>query len=433
MKLRKKLRIGILLLVLFSAIYGAYKFHEFMSPPESRLEAGSFYKEMPPDARHIYINLPLDHVQPGKGSFTDFYILSPHFKKGGPVIFLLYDNQQEKVSPFSNDRNFDDFDEVIGKNMSYVIIGNRGVPPTVFPELFDTDGKTNLSKALQFYGSEQQIEDIEAVRKDMLQKGLLPTDGKIMLMGGSGGGFLVQQYLTKYGQNVSRAVIESSSAPDICSCNGLTFAQNFEESNKTGALLYDALYKNGKTDLGLDWLLFKTGLDGDTALQNSLLRKQSNWVNIQKLWKRISIPNNSFVIKKIFASPYTLEVRVRIWELIGSDLVQYQPKNAADHNLMYSSMIAFLPDFMEAYKNGMIPLPIHRINRAGYEGEVLILANKGDQDFGYSRAELISKEYKKVQLKVFDGQTHKIKKTSKQFKLLRAFFENGIRGLNAEG
>lgn len=426
MKLRRKIKIGLLLLFSVGLLYASIKYHEFMSPPSTRLLSGNYYDNMPPDSSHIYLQLPLDHKDPEKGNFTGFYILSPDFRKGSPVVFQLYDNQQEKVSPFSDSTGFEEFEEVIGKNNQYVIIGNRGVPPTIFPELFDANGNTDISKALQLYGSEQQVEDIEAVRLDMLHKGLLPLDGKIMVLGGSGGGFLVQQYLDKYGEHVSRALIESSSAPDLCLQANLPFAQNFIESNVNGAKLYDELYKNNEIELGLNWLLFKIGLEGDTTLQNSILRKESNWINIKKHWKRLSIPNNSFVIKKIFQSPSTLEVRVRIWELIGADLIKYQPKNAPEYNLMYASMIEFLPDFIEAYKNKMISVPSFNINREKYTGEMMIWANTGDQDFGSSRANLLIKKYSNSRLIVFNGASHRIKKNKWHYDLLNAYFTKGF-------
>jgi len=426
MKLRRKIKVGLLLLFFIGLLYSIVKYQDFMTPPSSRLQSGNYYDNMPPDTSHIYLQLPLDHKDPNKGNYTGFYILSPNFKKGKPVIFQLYDNQQEKVSPFSGSKGFEEFDEVVGKNNQYVVIGNRGVPPTIFPELFDTKGNTDISKALQLYGSEQQVEDIEAVRLDMQQKGLLPSDGKIMVLGGSGGGFLVQQYLNKYGEHVSRALIESSSAPDLCLQLNLPFAKNFNESNAIGARLYDQLYKNKEIELGLNWILFKVGLEGDTALQNSILRKESNWINIKKHLKRLSIPNNSFVIKKIFHSPSTLEVRVRIWELIGADLIKYHPTNENDYNLMYASMIEFLPDFMEAYENKKISVPSFNINREKYAGEMMIWANTGDQDFGSSRANLLIKEYSNSKLIVFNGATHRIKKSQWHYDLLEAYFTNGF-------
>ena len=128
----------IFLMILSSAllivvIYGWHEYKVYMAPPATRLAVGSFYKEMTPDDHHIYIQLPVDHNNPSLGTFTDFYLLSPNFRPGGNVIFQLYDNQQEMVGMISSSSDFEVFDDRIGKDLSYVLIGNRGVSPTLFP------------------------------------------------------------------------------------------------------------------------------------------------------------------------------------------------------------------------------------------------------------------------------------------------------------
>jgi pimeloyl-ACP methyl ester carboxylesterase len=79
----------------------------------------------------------------------------------------------------------------------------------------------------------QQVEDIEAVRQDMQKRGKLPQDGKIMLYGGSGGGFLVQQYLDRYGEHVSRALIECSGGPDLAATHNTTFMKKTCQFNES--------------------------------------------------------------------------------------------------------------------------------------------------------------------------------------------------------
>jgi hypothetical protein len=205
--------------------YGCYEYRTFTAVPTTRLVAGSYYPEMPPDSHHYYLQLPVDHNDPSKGNFTDFYVLSPHFKPDENVIFWLFDNQQEAVGMINSSGDFEDFENNLGE-LSYVLIGNRGVNPTLFPEVYNKDGSVNYSLAIELYGSAQQIDDLEAVRQDMQNQGLLPPDGRIILYGGSGGGFLVQQYLDKYGSHVSRALIEFSGAHDLAQQHNVTFASS---------------------------------------------------------------------------------------------------------------------------------------------------------------------------------------------------------------
>jgi hypothetical protein len=201
----------LLAIIVISGVYGWHEYQNFNAVPLTRLAAGSYYPEMPPDEYHHYLQIPINHQDPSLGNFTDFYLLNPEFIAGDNVVFWLCDNQQEAVGLTTSWR---DFDASLG-GLSYVLIGNRGVSPTLFPEVFDKDGSVNYTLAMKLYGSNEQIDDIEAIRRDMQKKGLLPKNGKIMVYGRSGGGVLVQQYLDKYGDHVSRALIEASGGPDL--------------------------------------------------------------------------------------------------------------------------------------------------------------------------------------------------------------------------
>jgi pimeloyl-ACP methyl ester carboxylesterase len=402
-----------------------------MSPPTRRLAAGSFYKEMPPDSHHIYIRLPIDHGNPELGSFTGFYLLSPNFKPGGKIIFQLYDNQQEMVGMIASSADFEAFDERVGKEMSYVLIGNRGVSPTLFPEVFKKDGSVDYKKALKLYGSDEQIEDIETVRLDMENRGLLPSDGKIMLYGGSGGGVLIQQFLNKYGNHVSRVLIESTGAPDIARKNGHPFIKTLYNSNPTAAQLYFKLYKEGNTSASLAWMIFKIGLEGNTELQTEVLEGKQHFFNLSgrfiylKNWLKLS---QNFQIVNLFMSfPVELEVKVRMWEVAGSDLINYNPKTEMEIIPLYESLKYLLADLLNSNYKGEIATILINPDRSQFQGEVLIFANEGDQDFGPDIARLISSAYPHSRLAVFNENAHHIlKKDRFQLRFTRAFFESGL-------
>lgn len=418
----------VVIIFLAGLIYGWHAYRAFTAVPTSRLDSGSYYPEMPPDSQHHYLQLAIDHNDPDQGTFTGFYILSPNFKPGDPVVFWLFDLQQEPVGLLRTPGDFEYFENNLS-GLSYVLIGNRGTSPTLFPEIYNKDGTVNYSLAMKLYSSDQQIADIEAVREDMQSQGLLPPDGNIMLYGGSGGGFLVQQFLNKYGSHVTRALIESSGAPDLAREHGTTFASKFYESNPEAANTLFTLYPKGPPS-SLAYTLFKLGLQGDTDAQTRIIAGQASRTALQdkylylKNWLK---PANNFpLVNFIIRVPSEVEVRVRIYELLGADLQDYHPTSPREVVLMYEWTKIVLADLLKANAEGIIATPHFDINRSNYTGEVLVWSGTGDQDFSSSMGQWISAAYPHARQAVF-SDAHERQKYPEYYRDFRkAFFTEGL-------
>jgi hypothetical protein len=409
-------------------VYGWYEYREFTAVPTTRLAADSYYPEMPPDSHHHYLQLPIDHNDPTRGNFTDFYILSPNFKSGENVIFWLFDNQQEAVGMINSSRDFEDFENNLG-GLSYVLIGNRGVNPTLFPEVYNRDGSINYALAIQLYGSAQQIEDIEAVRQDMQKQGLLLPDGRIMLYAGSGGGFLVQQYLDKYGSHVSRALIEFSGAPDLARQHNVTFASNLYESNPDAANTYFALSQKGSRP-SLAFTMFKLGLEGDKDSQTRIAKSQTEEATLKDKYlyfeKWINPPCNFPFVNFIISFPSEVEVKVRIYELIGADLLEYHPSSPREVNLMYEWTDIVIADFLKANADGKISTPYFSLNRSNYTGEIMVWSGTGDQDFNRQMGSWISNSYPHSRQAIFNDAHKRDKYNDYYFNFRKKFFTAGL-------
>jgi len=166
-KTKKRLIVTFIILAIVAIIL-SYLHYDFYKIPKSRIGLNEEYPEMPQDSFHHYINLPIDHNQPSNGMFRGFYQLSPNFYKSKNITFLLTDGQMELVSSATD---FQFFENVLhGK--SYVLIGVRGHSPTLFPEVYK-DGKVNYEKATKLFDSDQQVEDIELGRLDLIKKRFL--------------------------------------------------------------------------------------------------------------------------------------------------------------------------------------------------------------------------------------------------------------------
>ncbi|HIH75058.1 MAG TPA: hypothetical protein HA306_07755 [Methanosarcina sp.] len=415
-------------------LYGWYEYREFTSVPTERLPAGSYYPEMPPDSHHYYLQLPIDHNDHSRGNFTAFYILSPDFEPGGDVIFWLFDNQQEAVGMVTSPEDFEYFENKLGR-LSYVLIGNRGVNPTLFPEVYNEDGSVNHSLAVNLYGSAQQIEDIEAVRQDMQSKGLLSPGGKIMLYGGSGGGFLVQQYLDRYGSHVSRALIEFSGAPDLARQHNVTFASNLYESNPEAANVYFALSRNEPRP-SLAFMMFKLGLQGDMDSQIRVAESQvegATFKNKYLYFKKWILPPNNFpFVSSIIGIPAEVEVRVRIYELTGADLLDYNPASPEEVNLLYEWARIVIFDFLKANENGEISTPYFSLNRSNYTGEVMVWSGIRDQDFSKQTGQWISDSYSHSRQAVFNDTHTRGQYSDYYLDFRRAFFTTGLESLETQ-
>lgn len=427
--MKKKILRVILLLIVLGVIYGGYELHELNQVPRTRLTAGSYYPGMTPDYHHHYIQLPIDHNDPARGTFTAFYYLSPHFKASDPVIFWLFDNQQEAVGLLKKPEDFDYFEENLA-GLSYVLIGNRGVTPTLFPEVFNTDGSVNYAQAMNLYGSHQQIEDIERVRQDMQRQGLLPEGGKIMLYGGSGGGVLVQQFLDKYGDHVARALIESSSGPDLARKHGETFIAPTYRSNARVAEAYYSATHQAAPRPGLAFMLFKTGLQGQTGLQKTIMNSQTasaTWNDRYTYIKTWLNPQYNYaLISYLMNLPSELEVKVRIYEVLGADLQKYRPASARDIVLGNDWAADLLADFVKAGRTGVISPPDFNLDRSQYKGEVLVWAGKNDQDFGIQMGTWLAEAYPNSQLAIFNDAHSRSAYPGYYLRFRRTFFQSGL-------
>ncbi len=418
-----------LIIFISGAVYVYYQYVDYFTIPKTRLGINDFYPVMPPDKTHIYMEFPVDHNDPNCGKFKGFYILSPDFVSGKDVIFILTDGQQNKVHPEIN-LNFQ-FEDL--KKLSYVLIGRRGHYPTLFPEVYNRDGSLDYKKAIKLYGTDQQIEDIELVRRDLQNKGYLSKDGKIMLHGRSGAGVLLQQYIAKYPENVSRALIEASGGPDIAIKNNISLC-NFNEQMKISNLetikkLNDIL-KNKKIDrVALCYILFKLpyfNINGK-ELRIKLIDEiyENDFTSYYKYWW--SPENNFYFMKFMMQFPMMEATKIRMLEIVGRTLAEYS-KNNEEINLEFEWLNEILKDYLLKLSEGTIKInDINLMNeRSKYTGEVLVLAATEDQVMPYKLGELTARAYSKSKFALFKDTHAFIIEKQYYYDIRKTFFEKGL-------
>ena len=116
-----------------------------------------------------------------------------------------------------------------------------------------------------------------------------------------------------------------------------------------------------------------------------------------------------------------------MWEVVGPDLINYNPESEKQIIPLYESLRYFLADFLDAYKKGEISTFNMDLDRTQYNGEVLIWANTGDQDFGPQIARLICASYPHSKLAIFEEKAHHtLKKDEYQLVFTGTFFKTGL-------
>jgi len=419
-------------LLFIGIVIGYIKYTAYMSVPKERLSLSAYYPEMPPDSKNIYIELPIDHNNNSLGKYKGFYRLSPNFTPGKDVIFYLTDGQQNKVHTKST---FDIFEEKL-PGLSYVVMGRRGSSPSLFPEVYTNANAVDYKKVMNLYGTDQQIEDIEMVRQDLEKKGYLPSDGKIMLFGGSGGGILVQQYLAKYGEHVSRVMLEATSAPDIIMDNnanitGYNFNIIMKKKNPAALEKLNNIITSEKVDRAkLCYMLFKISVtDIDWVDTCSKLIDEIHQGNKKTYYKNLLNPEYNFSLCKIMMkSPIVESTKVRMFEIDGEQIIKYCKKPNTDVNVCFEWGKELLKDYLKQVKDGTLDAP--KINlledRKKYNGEVLFLIGDIDIDFSPNVAKAITQSYPKSKM-VLVHDTHGMVMEEEEYQNLRTiFFTQGL-------
>ena len=421
--IKKKKRL-IILVIIILIILGAitYAHLDFYKIPKERIGLNETYAELKEDNFHHYINFQLDYTNPSLVQFRGFYLLSHSFYKSENITFLLTDGQMELVG-LQTDFNF--FENILG-NSPYVLIGVRGHSPTFLPEVY-IDGEVDYEKALKYYNSDQQVEDIEQVRLDLIKKGLLSNNAKINVFGASGAGVLAQQYISKYGQYVNRVILESTGAPDLASKNGLKFSPDFKLYNpKADIILTHYLEKHPTEKSSICNILYQQGRmeksPREAQLQTVNDIKNGSWLLKHKFKPITNLTLMNYIIK----SPKELAARIRWFELVGNDLMHYDSKK--ETNLLYELSLVPVSDVLEFHRIHNLDPKEFEIKR-DFTGEVLIIKGTEDVVFGNDINIILQKTYPNAKVLFFEDG-HRMQKDMAKYRTIRTqFLTNGFDGI----
>lgn len=208
------------------------------------------------DFYHRNITVPVNHFDSSEGMFSLYYELSTNFKFDQPTIFFITDQQQSYGQPGKVDRlaelyRFD-------STFNLVFIENRGRRYS-YIDVMNADGTVDWEKVYRLLSSKQMIEDIECVREDLFKD---HPESRLFIFARSGGGYVAQEYLAKYGNHVQRAYLQCAPNPIIMKQLGFLESKSFMKTLTAAGpglpeKLAAVLKKNIVPRLNLLWMLYR--------------------------------------------------------------------------------------------------------------------------------------------------------------------------------
>jgi pimeloyl-ACP methyl ester carboxylesterase len=208
------------------------------------------------DFYHRNIAVPIDHTNDREGTFSLYYELSKNFKFNQPTIFFLTDQQQSygeagKIDELLQRYQFD-------STFNLVFIENRGRRYS-FIDVNKADGAIDWEKVYYLLSSKQMIEDIECVRCDLFKD---HPESRIFIFARSGGGYIAQEYLAKYGEYIQRAYLQCAPNPILMKQLGYIESKSLVNAlNAADPSLHETLKtvlkKNIVPELHLLWMLYR--------------------------------------------------------------------------------------------------------------------------------------------------------------------------------
>jgi pimeloyl-ACP methyl ester carboxylesterase len=372
------------------------------------------------------IEVPLDYKAPEMGRAPLYFEFGASFDPTKPVVFIIADGQQFYVRRGSvaelQHTLFGDAFNVVG------IVG-RGFTPEFIKAALDASGHPDWVKAWRILNSEQWIDDIESVRKN-----ILGDKGRILLYGRSGGAYLVHQYLTKYGAHAQRAFTMSPVNPIINRELGIEIERFWEEigayDRSLQPLLRKVLEQHADDRVRILMTLqrqhFFVTADKLAQARAELIRAlaKGDTQYYENARKEYQVDD----VLKLNEAPEGITQNVRVAELIYPSGA-FQRLNTEAINPLIESQYHFLKPLVTLIEAGKIPAPAFDISPAHrLETEVFVLAGRGDEVVDYRTSIALAYSYPQHQLFIADDNhvLTKLTEAGLTKRIVEAFLRYGL-------
>ncbi len=226
------------------------------------------YKEINPgipeeDYYHRYVDAPVSYLDPAKGSFKLYYELCSDYDESKPTIIIPTDGQRS----LSQVGWADKYKEMFSLDYNTVTYEYRGMYASKIPLVENKN--TNWNTLYEILNSDNVIEDIELIRKD------LPGNKPVYILGGSGTAMMGLKYISRYHQNIKRAFLMSFFKDAKGSSEaGVIYFNNFLKDNNLTEK-FRSIYQNHKIDIKQTLFLIQRLLYYDKDIVKDLISELS--------------------------------------------------------------------------------------------------------------------------------------------------------------
>lgn len=380
------------------------------------------------DFHHRNITAPIDHFDNNKGTFSLYYELSSNFKFEQPTIFFLSDQQQS----YGSAGKVDDLAKWIKSdstfNLVYIEIRGRRYS---YIETKTPEGTIDWEKVYYLLSSKQMVEDIEFVRRDLFKD---HPESKVFIFARSGGGYVTQEYLARYGNHIQRAYLQCAPNPIIMKQLGYPESKSFVNAlNAADPSLQEklkaVLKKNIVPELHLLWMLYR--------IRFTVEKPDSIYIAIINDLGRNDTSSYNAYLKKGFDYSQAKGAQTKIWKQMGYGIVMsplqcdgyYMLGDPPDYiDPIYSCLGDLSAPVIQLVRQKKVPPPqpppLEEFNKINTE--VFYQGGYFDYMTPYQVGVELGKYFRHYELFIADDDHMMMKHESCYPKLRNAFFKYGI-------
>jgi len=369
----------------------------FLQPAMARAQAETGRATTPVATVHK-IAVPLDHRAPNGPTFPpDYLVVDGPIDPGKATVFIVGDGQQFYIRPDA----LPAFRQIFGENVNIVGIPGRGFAKPLLERLGDpTTPTVDWEQGWRLLQFRQWTADIDRVRTELLGK-----DGKILIFGTSGGGYLLHTYMADFGHHVHGAYSEVAALPQLEASLHLRHDRFWEELDDADRkTLWGAITAHPERRTFYAQLLqrqnYFVDLKGLAAARRELIAALAR--SDEVVLKKASADYQVDALMQMMASPSAWPIRVREYEFIAPILTETSWR-AREFRPDVEVSEMWAKPLLDLRAKGELPMPAFDLGKLNeLAAEMLIVCGRHDHISDYREQIAIAGHYRNSRLLILD-------------------------------